>query len=201
MGAAPALSIVIPAYNESQSLRTLVEQIVAAIERMQCKSWEIILVDDGSTDGTTELMRQLAAERPGVRAVLLRSNFGKSAALTAGFEEASGRITITMDADLQDDPAEIPRFVAKIESGFDLVSGWKKSRQDPLEKRLPSLVFNYAVRKASGLTLHDSNCGFKAYRNWCVTALEIRGTAHLSTGSRASAALPAMSRMSVPTTP
>jgi len=178
MSATPALSIVVPAYNELQSLRALVEQTVAALEDMQCKSWEIILVDDGSTDGTTELMRQLAAERPGIRAVLLRSNFGKSAALTAGFEEATGRIIITMDADLQDDPAEIPRFVAKIESGFDLVSGWKKSRQDPLEKRLSSLVFNYAVRKTSGLALHDINCGFKAYRSWCVTAFEIRGNQH-----------------------
>ena len=178
MSSAPALSIVIPAYNEAQSLPALVEQTVAAIEAMRCASWEIILVDDGSTDGTTELMRRLAAERPGIKAVLLRSNFGKSAALTAGFHEAAGQVVITMDADLQDDPVEIPRFVEKIESGFDLVSGWKKDRHDPLEKRLPSRVFNYVMRKTSGLTLHDTNCGFKAYRQWCVKALEIQGNQH-----------------------
>jgi len=178
MSATPVLSIVVPAYNEVQTLQPLVEQTIAAIEGMGCESWEIILVDDGSTDGTTELMRRLAAERPGVEAVLLRSNFGKSAALMAGFEEAAGEIVITMDADLQDDPVEIPRFVTKIEDGFDLVSGWKRIRQDSLEKRLPSQVFNYIVRKTSGLALHDVNCGFKAYRSWCVKALEIRGNQH-----------------------
>ena len=178
MSATPSLSIVVPAYNEVQTLQALVEQTVAAIEGIGCESWEIILVDDGSTDGTTELMRRLATERPGVRAVVLRSNFGKSAALMAGFEVAAGEIVITMDADLQDDPAEIPRFVAKIEGGFDLVSGWKKIRQDSLEKRLPSRVFNYVVRKTSGLALHDINCGFKAYRSWCAKALEIRGNQH-----------------------
>ena len=178
MSATPVLSIVVPAYNEVQSLQPLVEQTVAAIEGMGCESWEIILVDDGSTDGTTELMCRLAAERPGVKAILLRSNFGKSSALMAGFEEAAGEIVITMDADLQDDPAEIPRFVTKIEDGFDLVSGWKRIRQDSLEKRLPSRVFNYIVRKTSGLALHDVNCGFKAYRIWCVKALEIRGNQH-----------------------
>ena len=178
MSTTPALSIVIPAYNELQNLQPLVEQTVAALEGMQCESWEIIVVDDGSTDGTAELMRRLAAERPEIRAVLLRSNFGKSAALMAGFDEAAGEIVITMDADLQDDPVEIPRFVARIEEGFDLVSGWKKIRQDPLEKRLPSRVFNYVVRKVSGLALHDINCGFKAYRRWCVRGLEIRGNQH-----------------------
>src|SRR5206468_4012838 len=161
MSPTPALSVVVPACNEVQNLQPLVEQTVAAIESMQCESWEIILVDDGSTDGTTELMRRLARERPGVRAVLLRSNFGKSAALMAGFEQAAGEIVITMDADLQDDPMEIPRFVTKIEDGFDFVSGWKRIRQDSLEKRLPSQVFNYIVRKTSGLALHDVNCGFK----------------------------------------
>jgi len=178
MSATPSLSIVVPAYNEVQTLQALVEQTVAAIEGIGCKSWEIIVVDDGSTDGTTELMRRLARERPGVRAVVLRSNFGKSAALMAGFELAAGEIVITMDADLQDDPAEIPRFVAKIEGDFDLVSGWKKIRHDSLEKRLPSRVFNYVVRKTSGLALHDINCGFKAYRSWCAKALEIRGNQH-----------------------
>ncbi len=113
-----------------------------------------------------------------MKAVLLRTNCGKSAAMMAGFEEAAGEIVITMDADLQDDPKEIPAFIEKIESGFDLVSGWKKERHDPLERRLASRVFNYVVRKVAGVELHDYNCGFKAYRNWCVKGLELRGNQH-----------------------
>jgi glycosyltransferase involved in cell wall biosynthesis len=178
MSEAPALSIVIPAYNEVESLATLVERTIETLATMRCGGWEILVVDDGSTDGTTELARRLATQIAGVKAILLRTNFGKSAALMAGFHEARGAIVITMDADLQDDPTEIPRFVAEIERGFDLVSGWKKNRQDPLEKRLPSRVFNYVLRRASGLALHDINCGFKAYRRWCVKALEIRGNQH-----------------------
>jgi glycosyltransferase involved in cell wall biosynthesis len=178
MSEAPALSIVIPAYNEVESLATLVERTIETLATMRCGGWEILVVDDGSTDGTTELARRLATQIVGVKAILLRTNFGKSAALMAGFHEARGAIVITMDADLQDDPTEIPRFVAEIERGFDLVSGWKKNRQDPLEKRLPSRVFNYVLRRASGLALHDINCGFKAYRRWCVKALEIRGNQH-----------------------
>ena len=175
---ATALSIVVPAYNEAQSLPTLVAEIEAALAAMGSPPSEIILVDDGSTDGTTEVIRELATSGRGVKAVLLRTNFGKAAALMAGFHEASGAIVVTLDADLQDDPAEIPRFVAAIEGGLDLVSGWKQERQDPLEKRLPSRVFNYVMRKASGVDLHDTNCGFKAYRSWCVKTLEIRGNQH-----------------------
>jgi glycosyltransferase involved in cell wall biosynthesis len=170
-----ALSIVVPAYNEVQSLPLLVEQISAVIASLDIGSWELILVDDGSSDGTGELIRRLAMEMPSIKAVLMRANFGKSAALMAGFEVAGGDIVITMDADLQDDPAEIPAFIAKIESGFDMVSGWKRERHDPLERRLASRIFNAVVRKTSGLTLHDSNCGYKAYRSWCVKVLAIRG--------------------------
>lgn len=178
MSNAPALSIVVPAYNEVESLPALVDRTVAAVATLGGVSWELILVDDGSTDGTTALMRRLATDVPGVRAVVLRRNFGKSAALMAGFEESRGEIVITMDADLQDDPAEIPAFVATIESGYDLVCGWKRDRQDPFEKRIASRFFNAVVRKASGVDLHDSNCGFKAYRRWCVRALQIRGNQH-----------------------
>jgi glycosyltransferase involved in cell wall biosynthesis len=178
MSDAGALSIVVPAYNEMQSLAPLVDGIIAAVERLPLASWEIILVDDGSTDGTTTLMSRLATERHGIKAVLLRRNFGKSAALMAGFREATGDIVITMDADLQDDPTEIPAFIDKIEQGFDLVAGWKKQRHDPLEKRLASRVFNSVVRKVSGLPLHDTNCGFKAYRRWCVNSIELRGNQH-----------------------
>jgi glycosyltransferase involved in cell wall biosynthesis len=178
MSDAPDLSIVVPAFNEVESLPALVERTIAAVTALGGRTWELILVDDGSTDGTTALVRRLASEVPGVKAVVLRTNFGKSAALMAGFEESRGEIVITMDADLQDDPAEIPAFIAEIESGFDLVSGWKRDRQDPLEKRIASRIFNAVVRKASGLALHDSNCGFKAYRRWCVQAVQIRGNQH-----------------------
>jgi dolichol-phosphate mannosyltransferase len=173
-----SLSIVIPAYNEVDSLPVLVDGIISVLDGLDCPSWEIILIDDGSTDGTSELMGRLAAERRGVKAVLLRANFGKSAALMAGFAEAKGDLIITMDADLQDDPQEIPAFIEMIGSGYDLVSGWKKTRHDPLEKRLASRFFNWVVRRVSGVSLHDSNCGFKAYRSWCVKELSLRGNQH-----------------------
>jgi len=172
------LSIVVPAYNEAQSLPLLVEAVVPVLAALPGWTWELILVDDGSTDGTAELMRKLAASRPGIRAVLLRSNFGKSAALMAGFREANGEVVITLDADLQDDPQEIPAFLDTIDEGYDLVSGWKKARNDPLEKRLASRFFNAVVRRVSGVKLHDNNCGFKAYRRWCIKAIELRGNQH-----------------------
>jgi glycosyltransferase involved in cell wall biosynthesis len=172
-----ALSVVIPAYNEVNSVRALVEECVAALEPLG-RPWEIVLVDDGSNDGTGELMRGLARERAGVKAVLLRAHRGKAAALMAGFHEAGGDVVITMDADLQDDPAEIPRFLAALDGGLDLVSGWKKTRRDSLHRRVLSRVFNFVLRKMSGLVLHDANCGFKAYRRWCVEGLEIRGNQH-----------------------
>jgi glycosyltransferase involved in cell wall biosynthesis len=173
-----SLSIVIPAFNEAESLRLLVDGIIEALGPLALAAWEIVLVDDGSTDETASIMSELALERPGVKAVLLRSNFGKSAALMAGFREATGDVVITMDADLQDDPSEIPAFLAKIDEGFDLVSGWKKERNDPVEKRLASRMFNFVVGKISGLSLHDNNCGFKAYQKWCVDGLELRGNQH-----------------------
>jgi glycosyltransferase involved in cell wall biosynthesis len=178
MTTASSLSIVIPAYNEVESLPQLVDGIVSVLDALDCPWWEIILVDDGSTDGTAELMSRLAAERRGVKAVLLRANFGKSAALMAGFGEASGDIVFTMDADLQDDPEEIPAFIEMIGSGYDLVSGWKKMRNDPLEKRLASRFFNWVVRRVSGVALHDNNCGFKAYRSWCVKEISLHGNQH-----------------------
>ena len=172
------LSVVVPAYNEVESLRLLVDGIIDVVDRLPIASWQLVLVDDGSTDGTGELMMQLANERAGLVAVVLRTNFGKSAALMAGFREVTGDIVITMDADLQDDPAEIPAFIEKIEAGYDLVAGWKQVRHDPLEKRLPSRFFNYVVRKVSGVNLHDNNCGFKAFRRWCIENLELRGNQH-----------------------
>jgi glycosyltransferase involved in cell wall biosynthesis len=178
MKTASSLSIVIPAYNEVESLPILVDAIVTVLSGIDCPWWEIILIDDGSTDGTTEVVTRLASEKAGTKSVLLRTNFGKSAAMMAGFNVATGDIVFTMDADLQDDPQEIPAFIEKIESGYDLVSGWKKKRHDPLEKRLPSKLFNWVVRKVSGVDLHDNNCGFKAYRLWCIKALSLRGNQH-----------------------
>jgi glycosyltransferase involved in cell wall biosynthesis len=173
-----ALSIVIPAYDEMQSLPLLVDEVVAVVRGLPCHSWELILVDDGSRDGTTDVMRRLATESRHIKAVLLRTNFGKAAAMMAGFREAKGDIVITMDADLQDDPQEIPNFIREIQSGYDLVAGWKKERHDPLEKRLASRFFNAVVRFVSGVDLHDNNCGFKAYRRWCVQDLQLRGNQH-----------------------
>ena len=178
MSSTVSLSIVVPAYNEAQSIAALVDEMLPVLEGLGRPAWEVILVDDGSADGTAEIMTRLARERRGVKAVLLRAHCGKSAAMMAGFEEAAGEIVITMDADLQDDPKEIPAFIEKIESGFDLVSGWKKERHDPLERRLASRLFNYVVRKVAGVELHDYNCGFKAYRNWCLAGLELRGNQH-----------------------
>lgn len=172
------LSVVIPAYNEAQAVPLLVEQLVPVLEGIAGAAWEVILVDDGSTDGTGEIMARIAAARPGFTAILLRGNFGKSAALMAGFREAEGDVVVTMDADLQDDPVEIPRFIEELDRGFDLVSGWKVDRRDPIEKRIPSLFFNAVVRKVSGVSLRDSNCGFKAYRKWCVKCLALRGNQH-----------------------
>jgi glycosyltransferase involved in cell wall biosynthesis len=178
MRTASSLSIVIPTYNEVESVELLVNGLVPVLDKLECPSWEIILIDDGSTDGTSDLIRRLASAQSNLKAVLLRTNFGKSAALMAGFREAKGDIVITMDADLQDEPQEIPAFIAMIESGYDLVSGWKKIRHDPLEKRLASQFFNWVVRKVSGTQLHDFNCGFKAYRSWCTKGLSLRGNQH-----------------------
>ncbi len=160
------LSVVIPAYNEvAEPPASRRAARSGARGHLPRAAWEVILVDDGSTDGTGEIMARIAAARPGFTAILLRGNFGKSAALMAGFREAEGDVVVTMDADLQDDPVEIPRFIEELERGFDLVSGWKVDRRDPMEKRLPSHFFNAVVRKVSGVSLHDINCGFKAYRD------------------------------------
>ncbi len=135
-------------------------------------------MDDGSTDGSVERLRELAARDPHVHLVLFRKNFGKSPALNAGFERVRGRIVLTLDADLQDDPAMIPQFVERIEAGADLVSGWKQRRHDPLGKTVPSKVFNAVVRRVSGVPLRDFNCGFKAYRIECIRELSVYGGFH-----------------------
>lgn len=174
----PELSFVIPFLDEEHTLRPLFERIREVVEGLG-KRFEVIFVDDGSRDASAHVAHALATENPGIVVVItLRGNFGKSAALAAGFAEALGDVVFTMDADLQDDPKEIPRFLAEIESGSDLVSGYKRKRHDPLTKVLPSRVFNWMVRRLTGTHLHDVNCGFKAYRRVVVQNVRLYGELH-----------------------
>jgi glycosyltransferase involved in cell wall biosynthesis len=171
------ISIVVPCYNEQESLPELFEKLEAAIGRMGCEA-EYIFVDDGSTDRTVAVLRTLAERSPRVNLISFRRNYGKSAALSAGFRAASGDCVVTMDADLQDDPDEIPNLLRRIEGGADLVSGWKANRQDPVSKTLPSRVFNAVTRAATGLKLHDFNCGLKMYRRDVTDAINVYGELH-----------------------
>jgi glycosyltransferase involved in cell wall biosynthesis len=171
------LSLVVPAHNERDALPGLLEEMRAVCEATG-RTFEIVIVDDGSTDGTMEMLEREAGERPWLRVVRLRRNFGKSAALSAGFEHSSGEIVVTLDGDGQDDPAEIPALIAMLDEGFDLVSGWKRKRRDPVLKRWPSKLFNWVTARLSGLRLHDFNCGFKAYRGECARAMELYGELH-----------------------
>ena len=174
----PELSFVIPFLNEEATLRPLFEQIEAVMAQSE-RTHEFIFVDDGSVDGSAAVVEALAAEHPSrVSLVQLRSNFGKSAALSAGFAEARGAIVFTLDADLQDDPKEIPRFLEALETGYDLVSGYKKKRNDPITKVFPSRVFNWLVRRVTKTKLHDVNCGFKAYRRSVVENVRLYGELH-----------------------
>lgn len=157
------LSVVIPVYNEEESLPPLAEKLGAVLDRLPFAA-EVIFVDDGSTDGSFAVIESLHQQDPRIRAVGFRRNQRKAAALAAGFREARGGFILTMDADLQDDPEEIPRLLAALEEGLDLVSGWKKKRHDPLSKTLPSRFFNRVTSLVSGIRLHDFNCGLKLYR-------------------------------------
>lgn len=173
------LSVVVPVKDEQDTLARLAEGIFEAARESRAKSIEIIFVDDGSRDNSWNVMRELAERYPGqVRALRLRRNFGKSVALEAGFRISTGDVIFTMDADLQDDPKEIPRFLAAIDGGLDLVSGWKRKRNDPLSKTLPSRLFNRTTAWMTGVPLHDFNCGFKAYRREVIEQLRIYGELH-----------------------
>lgn len=171
------LSLVIPVYNEADSLAPLVAETDEALAA-RGSPCEIVFVDDGSTDGSFEVMRGLAEARDDVRVVKLRRNFGKAAALAHGFAAARGETIVTMDGDRQDDPSEIVSLTAPLAQGYDLVSGWKQRRQDPLNKTLPSRFFNWTVRRASGIPLHDFNCGLKAYRREVTDTISIYGELH-----------------------
>lgn len=171
------LSMVIPIYNEVESILKLYETLSAVLEAQQCV-YEIIFIDDGSTDGSFKELVALHQRDAHVRVVQFRRNFGKTAALVAGFDSCRGEVIITMDADLQDDPAEIPNFLNKLAEGYDLVSGWKKDRQDPISKTLPSRVFNTVVSSATGIHMHDFNNGFKAYRREVTEELKLYADLH-----------------------
>ena len=171
------VSIVIPLLNEAESLPELYQRIVAALEEADT-SFEVLFVDDGSRDGSFETIRRLRENDDRVRAIRFRRNYGKSAALAVGFEAVRGNAVVTMDADLQDDPAEVPGMVDLLGEGYDLVSGWKKDRKDPLSKRLPSKLFNWVTGIVSGLRLHDFNCGLKAYRREVVETIPVYGELH-----------------------
>jgi glycosyltransferase involved in cell wall biosynthesis len=171
------ISVIVPLYNEEGSIPTLHREITEALRKLG-RPYEIIFSNDGSTDGSVAILEELTMTDPSVTVLHLRRNFGKAMALSAGFKEASGRIVITMDADLQDNPVEIPKFVAGIESGYDLISGWKFHRKDPISKTLPSKLFNRVVSGTTGLPLHDFNCGFKAYSRNLVDNLRIYGELH-----------------------
>jgi len=173
----PAVSIVIPLFNEEESLSELYDSIKQAV-REDDLSHEIIFVDDGSTDGSFATIDGLRQKDPAVKVFSFRKNYGKSAALQVGFSHCQGEVVITMDADLQDDPGEIPNLVAKLDEGYDLVSGWKKVRHDPITKTFPSRMWNRMVSLISGIKLHDFNCGLKAYRKEVVKDLRVYGEMH-----------------------
>ncbi len=171
------ISFVIPVYNENESICELHDKIIQVMESLD-REYEILFIDDGSTDGSRDTIQQRQKKYKNVRPVFFRTNTGKSSALNAGFQIAEGEIIFTMDADLQDDPEEIPRFLTKIDEGYDLVTGWKVNRKDSLEKKLPSKLFNIVTSKMSGLDLKDYNCGFKCYKREVILEVYLYGELH-----------------------
>jgi glycosyltransferase involved in cell wall biosynthesis len=172
------LSVVVPLYNEVESVPHLVEAIASTLIQHHL-SYEIILVDDGSTDGTVELLKELAQDRSDLRVVLLRRNYGQTAAMSAGFNHARAKVIVTLDGDLQNDPQDIPKLLAKLQEGYDVVSGWRKNRQDKaLTRRLPSKLANLLIGRVTGVSLHDYGCSLKAYRAELVADMNLYGELH-----------------------
>ncbi|HWM92490.1 MAG TPA: glycosyltransferase family 2 protein [Thermoanaerobaculia bacterium] len=172
------VSVLVPVLDEAETVQELARRVADVLDRLG-RTFEIVFVDDGSSDGTSGKVREARERDPRVKLVRLRRNFGKAAALCAGFDHCTGRVIITMDGDLQDDPEEIPRFLTKLEDEeLDLVSGWKRSRQDPASKRLPSRLFNWVTRQLAQVDLHDFNCGFKAYRREVLAEIAVYGELH-----------------------
>jgi glycosyltransferase involved in cell wall biosynthesis len=171
------VSVVLPILDEVESLGVLHRELTEVLQQLG-RPYEILFVDDGSRDGSFERIEKLRLEDPRVRGVQLRRNFGKAAALAVGFREAQGDVIVTLDGDLQDDPAEVPKLLARLEDGFDLVSGWKQERQDPRSKTWPSRLFNWVTGILTGVKLHDFNSGFKIYRREVVEELRLYGELH-----------------------
>ena len=172
------LSVVVPIYNEAESIETLVQAIADAVRETQL-SYEIICVDDGSKDGSTQVLINLARSRIDLKAVILRRNYGQTPAMAAGFESAIGKVVVTLDGDLQNDPADIPMLLAKLNEGYDLVSGWRKNRQDAtLTRLLPSKIANIIIAKVTGVKLHDYGCSLKAYRSELIADMNLYGELH-----------------------
>ena len=170
------LSVIIPVFNEVESIKELYDQLKKGLE--QYTPYEIIFVDDGSSDGSVETIKKLSKLDNSIIFIQFHRNYGKSVALSEGFKYANGNYVVTMDADLQDDPSEIKNLINKLEEGYDLVSGWKKDRKDPLSKRLPSKLFNFVTRIVTGVRIHDFNCGLKIYKKAVVKTLELYGGRH-----------------------
>ncbi len=173
----PELSILIPLYDEKDNLRPLFEKLKKVLTELGA-GWEVVFVDDGSTDGSLEVLKELRSSDPRVRVIKLRRNFGKSAALDTGFRAVRGDRVIIMDADLQDDPEEIPALLQKIDSGYDLVTGWRADRHDRLIKKYTSRIYNLVTSTLTGIRLHDFNCGLKAFRREVVEEISIYGELH-----------------------
>ncbi len=172
------VSVVIPAYNEEENLPVLYERLKAVLDKLE-GDYEILFVDDGSTDGSFEVLRDLARRDERVRVIRFRRNYGQTAAMYAGFEHATGDVIVTMDADLQNDPEDIPRLLRKLEEGYDIVSGWRKDRKDPfLSRRLPSKIANWIISKVTGVELHDYGCTLKAYRSEIAKRYRLYGDMH-----------------------
>ena len=170
------ISVVIPVYNEVESVEQLYKELIKVLSSFD--SYQIIFVDDGSSDGSVNVIKKIVENDINAKIIQFHRNYGKSAALGEGFKNADGEYIVTMDADLQDDPKEVPNLIAKLEEGFDLVSGWKKDRKDPLSKKIPSKFFNFITRLFTGVKIHDFNCGLKIYRQSVVKTLEIYGGRH-----------------------
>ena len=170
------ISVVIPVYNEVESVEQLYKELIKVLSTFD--SYQIVFVDDGSSDGSVSVIKNIVKNDINTKIIQFHRNYGKSAALGEGFKNADGEYIVTMDADLQDDPKEVPNLIAKLEEGFDLVSGWKKDRKDPLSKKIPSKFFNFITRLFTGVKIHDFNCGLKIYRQSVVKTLEIYGGRH-----------------------
>lgn len=173
-----AVSVVIPLLNEEESLPELALQLEFELEKFTSKKWEVLFIDDGSTDNSWNIIKELSQKNKRFRGIRFRRNYGKSAALSVGFANARGKFVATMDADLQDDPSELFAMSEKLKEGYDLVSGWKKKRYDPISKTLPSKFFNYVTSVTSGIKLHDFNCGLKMYRREVTQTVQIYGEMH-----------------------